>query len=96
MDKERLEELKLRVSDAEAYSDMVLVAPSTVGELIAEVEFLTKVAEQAVEIGALGQYDCSGQPYITSRYIGSGRGQQCHEASEDYPELAQYLKMGKE
>jgi hypothetical protein len=65
-------------------------------ELIAEVEFLTKVAEQAVEIGALGQYDCSGQPYITSRYIGSGRGQQCHEASEDYPELAQYLKMGKE
>jgi hypothetical protein len=50
MDKERLEELKLRVSDADAHADMVLVAPSTVGELIAEVEFLTK---QRSEILAL-------------------------------------------
>jgi hypothetical protein len=70
MDKERLEELKLRVSDAEAHADMVLVAPSTVGELIAEVEFLTKCLDQCIAHGV------------------------CNE--EETPELAQYLKRGKE
>jgi hypothetical protein len=89
MDKERLEELKLRVSDAEAHADMVLVAPSTVGELIAEVEFLTKVAEQAM----------GGLLAHSAQIVERSNGEEWvvfNGAGNHYPELAQYLKRGKE
>jgi hypothetical protein len=88
MDKERLEELKLRVSDAEAHADMVLVAPSTVGELIAEVEFLTKVAEQAVDVGDLSLW--------SSYILNADREAVGGRSAGSCPELAQYLKRGKE
>jgi hypothetical protein len=76
MDKERLEELRPKLWSAEAR------------ELIAEVEFLTKVAEQMRE---------------WARFSLAGKGDSIYMDEnpdrmtvESHPELAQYLKRGKE
>jgi hypothetical protein len=88
MDKERLEELKEQhegfVEDGFNLEELACAAP----ELIAEVEFLTKVAEQAVGCGEIFWSKDAEEFWV---------GRECVVANERrYPELAQYLKRGKE
>jgi hypothetical protein len=78
MDKERLEELK----------KLPGVSPAIL-ELIAEVEFLTKVAEQAM----------GGLLAHSAQIVERSNGEEWvvfNGAGNHYPELAQYLKRGKE
>jgi hypothetical protein len=92
MDKERLEELKKlcdHVTSASLYaSDKYMETAGALPELIAEVEFLTKVAEQAVDVGDLSLWN--------SYILNADRDAVGGRSAGSCPELAQYLKRGKE
>jgi hypothetical protein len=95
MDKERLEELKKlcdHVTSASLYaSDKYMETAGALPELIAEVEFLTKVAEQAKEFSTLVLGTANDEPTIKNDEEG------CWDyIGDSYAELAQYLKRGKE
>ena len=97
MDKERLEELKA------FRREYGLLTNEGATELIAEVEFLTKVVEQAVAGSDLRVGCCvwEGQArdfyqvtYPESETVYSGHRSDTYPTHA--PELAQYLKRGKE
>jgi hypothetical protein len=74
-------------------ADIELMAQSRTAlpELIAEVEFLTKVAEQAKEFSTLVLGTANDEPTIKNDEEG------CWDyIGDSYAELAQYLKRGKE
>jgi hypothetical protein len=72
-------------------SDAALIAASRTAlpELIAEVEFLTKVAEQLLEYFTVTEITADG----VCLSIGMA---ECWVYDSEDPELAQYLKRGKE
>jgi hypothetical protein len=92
MDKERLEELKkLMQRIPSRYGCDNREAARSIPELIAEVEFLTKVAEQAKEFSTLVLGTANDEPTIKNDEEG------CWDyIGDSYAELAQYLKRGKE
>jgi hypothetical protein len=83
MDKERLEELKKTIHPLFRQDALDM------SELIAEVEFLTKVVEQAVGLGCMKtETSPDGVTWLTTEIN--------IQTPYPYPELAQYLKRGKE
>jgi hypothetical protein len=83
MDKERLERWRKRYHEASQMGDMF--APD-MGELIAEVEFLTKCLEPLIENAGVR---------MNGNWVELCDGG-CVGSTTDTPELAQYLKRGKE